>query len=71
MPPILDGRTTENDHEFSEHPPMPQVVGCSDGFEWFDSVEAVAEVVLFDFEVVADLEVEPEPIGGAEVAGEP
>lgn len=49
---------------------MPQVVGCSDGFERFDSVQAVAEVILFDFGVVADLEVEPEPVGGAEVAGD-
>jgi len=32
--------------------------------------EAAVEAVFFDFEVVAGLEVEPEALGGAEVAGE-
>ena len=36
-----------------------------------DLVECGAEVVLLDLEVVAGLQVEPEPVGGAEVAGQP
>ena len=36
-----------------------------------DLVEGGAEVVLLDLEVVAGLQVEPEPVGGAEVARQP
>lgn len=41
------------------------------GGKWFDLVECARESVAFDFELVAALEVEPEPIAGAEVPGEP
>jgi len=45
--------------------------GKSDGgFERLDPFEGVAEVILLDFGVKAGLEVEPEAVGGAEVAGQ-
>lgn len=42
-----------------------------DSLERLDPVECVAEVVLLDLKVEAGLEVEPEPVGGAEVASQP
>jgi len=43
------------------------VLGALKGIDLF---EGGAKMVLLDLEVVAGLQVEPEPVGGAEVAGQ-
>ncbi len=42
----------------------------SDGLEWLDPIKGATEIVLLDFEVEAGLEVEPEAVGGTEVASQ-
>src|SRR5215470_5381442 len=39
--------------------------------EWPDVVERGAEAITFDLQVVATLEIKPEPLGCAEVASQP
>lgn len=45
--------------------------GRSGGAERLDAVQLAAEVALLGFEAVMGLEVEPEPVGGPQVAREP
>ena len=44
------------------------LAGCA---ERADAVECGADPVLLGFQVVAGLQVQPEPLGGAEVPGQP
>ena len=52
-------------------PPSIAAPRKSDGLEGFDPVEGATEIVLLDLEIEAGLEVEPEAVGGAEVASQP
>ena len=49
----------------------PRRISRSGALQRLNAIEGAAEVVLLDLEVIAGLEVEPEPVGGGKVARQP
>src|SRR5260221_14210302 len=54
-------------------PPQGRAAGClsAGDREWADAVEGIAEPVFFHLQVIARLQVDPEPLRRAEETGQP